>query len=184
MPPTDEQIEHFYREGYLLLPGLVSPSRARAVLEAAPGDLQTDGRWRALVFNHDDPRQDAPVHQLLVEPAVVEAVEALFAGPARVWYGMFAVVPASGGHGLPWHQDNQYTRLLGPALNVFIALCPISEENAGLWVAPRSHPAGGRRAGRNDTAAPGHREALEDPENGMPLPPMQPGDACIFDRHM
>src|SRR5262245_43621791 len=146
MAPTEEQIEHFYREGYLLLPGLVSPDRVQAVLEAAPADLRVDGRWRALVFTHDDPGQDAPVHQLLVEPAVIEAVEAVSAGPARVWYGMLAVVPANGGHGLPWHQDNQYTQLLGPALNVFIALCPISEESAGLWVAPRSHRSGIRPA--------------------------------------
>lgn len=183
MALTDEQIEHFYREGYLLLPGLVSPDRVQAVLEAAPADLRVEGRWRAVVFNHDDPQQDAPVHQLLVEPAVIEAVEAVFAGPARVWYGMFAVVPANGGHGLPWHQDNQYTQLLGPALNVFIALCPVSEENAGLWIAPRSHRSGVRPARRNETTARGHREALEDPDNGVPLPPMQPGDACIFDRH-
>ena len=182
MSLTEEQIEHFYREGYLLLPGLVAPERVQAVLAVAPTEFETDGRWRACVFNHDEPQQDAPLHQLLVEPSVTDAVESIFAGPARVWYGMFAVVTAGGGHGLPWHQDNQYTHLLGPALNTFVALCPISEENAGLWIAPRSHRQGVVLYKKNDSTAPGHREALEEPENGMPLPPMLPGDACIFHR--
>lgn len=181
---TEDQVAEFYREGYVLLPGLVPPEAVQAVLDVAPEQTQADGCWRAQIFLHDDPLRDAPLHRLLVEPSVADAVEAIFAGPARVWYGMFAVVPPHGGHGLPWHQDNQYTQLLGPALNVFIALCPICEENAGLWIAPRSHRLGVVPARRNETTAPGHREALTDPENGVSLPPMQPGDACIFDRHM
>ena len=52
---------------------------------------------------------------------------------------MYAVVRTQGGQGLAWHQDNQYTHILGPALNAFIALDTITEENAGLWIAPRSH---------------------------------------------
>lgn len=155
----------------------------RAVLDAIPSDLETSGRWRALVFDHDRPERDAAIHRLLVEPAIVDAVTRIFGVAPRVFYGMLAVVPAHGGHGLPWHQDNQYTRLLGPALNVFVALSPISQENAGLWVAPRSHLLGVQPALRNETTAPGHREAVTEPENGVPLPPMEPGDACIFDRH-
>jgi ectoine hydroxylase-related dioxygenase (phytanoyl-CoA dioxygenase family) len=180
---TDDQVEHFYREGYVLAPGLVPQASVRAVLDALPADLQASGRWRALVFDHDHPEKDAPIHRLLVEPAVVDAVERIFETPPRVFYGMLAIVAANGGHGLPWHQDNQYTRLIGGALNVFIALSPVTQENAGLWIAPRSHLLGVQPARINDTTAPGHREALAEPENGIPLPPMRPGDTCIFDRH-
>jgi ectoine hydroxylase-related dioxygenase (phytanoyl-CoA dioxygenase family) len=183
MPLTDAQIDEFYREGYLLLPGLVPTAAAEAVLAAAPQGLGASGRWEARIFDHDEPTKDAPIHDLLVERTVVEAVEALFGGPARVWYGMLAVVKAGGGHGLPWHQDNQYTHLLGPALNVFIALTPVSPERAGLWIAPRSHRFGRQPSVRNETTAPGYREAAVEPENGFPLPPMQPGDVCIFDRN-
>jgi hypothetical protein len=49
---------------------------------------------------------------MLVEPNIIAAVEQLFEAPARVYYGMTAVVPANGGNGLPWHQDNQYSQIL------------------------------------------------------------------------
>jgi len=179
---TEEQLEEYYREGYLLARGLVPQGTVRAVLQALPPEFQAGERWRARIFEHDQPEKDAKLHRLLVEPALVEAVTAIFGGSPRVFYGMLAVVAANGGHGLPWHQDNQYTQLLGGALNVFVALCPIREEKAGLWVAPQSHRLGVQAARRNETTAPGHREALVEPENALPLPPMDPGDVCIFDR--
>jgi ectoine hydroxylase-related dioxygenase (phytanoyl-CoA dioxygenase family) len=50
-------------------------------------------------------------------------------------------------------------------------------------VAPRSHRYGTQPSQANTTTAPGHREALVAPENGLPLPTLKPGDACIFDRN-
>ena len=64
-----------------------SPDAVQAVLDAAPEPMQQDGRWRAQIFLHDDPTRDAPLHRLLVEPSVVDAVEAILAGPARVVRG-------------------------------------------------------------------------------------------------
>jgi ectoine hydroxylase-related dioxygenase (phytanoyl-CoA dioxygenase family) len=180
---SEEQVEEFYREGYVLARGLVPVESVRAVLEALPAEIQTSGRWRAIIFDHDHPEQDARLHRLLVEPGVVEAVQDIFAAPPRVFYGMLAIVPANGGHGLPWHQDNQYTQILGGALNVFIALGAITQENAGLWVAPQSHRLGVQPSHKNETTAPGHREALTEPPNGIALPAMDAGDVCIFDRH-
>lgn len=181
MALTEEQLEHYFREGYVLAPGLVPRAAVEAVLRHAPTEVNDRGRWQPLVFEHAAPLKHGPAHRLLVEPSVVEVVEQVFAALARVWYGMLAIVPARGGHGLPWHQDNQYTQLIGSALNVFIALSEVTPEKAGLWVAPRSHRLGTQPARRNETTAPGHREA-EEPGNGIPLPAMQPGDACIFDR--
>src|SRR5437773_1566786 len=119
MALMEEQIEHYYREGYVLVPGLVPQASIQAVLNATPREVRGDG-WQARVFAHTDPDKDAEIHRLLVEPSVVAAVESIFAASSRVFYGMLAVVPARGGTGLPWHQDNQYTHLLGGALNVFI----------------------------------------------------------------
>jgi hypothetical protein len=184
MTLTEEQVEHFYREGYLLVPGLVPASSVEAVLKLAPTRLNDKGFWEPRIFDHKNPLKDAPLHRLLVEPPIEEAVRAIFSSSPRVYYGMLAAVPAGGGNGLPWHQDNQYQQILGGALNVFIALSPISQEKAGLWVAPRSHLKGVQPARINDTTALGHREALTEPENPLALPPMEPGDTCIFDRNM
>jgi ectoine hydroxylase-related dioxygenase (phytanoyl-CoA dioxygenase family) len=179
---TEEQIEHFFREGYVLAPGLVSPQDAEAVLAAGRDRVGESERWQATIFNHDAPETDPEIHRLLAHPRVVEAARQCLGSPPRVWYGMLAVVRAHGGDGLPWHQDNQYTHLLGGAMNIFIALTPVREENGGLWIAPRSHWLGTQPSRRNADTAPGHREALVTPEGGFALPPMAPGDACLFDR--
>ncbi|HVF10255.1 MAG TPA: phytanoyl-CoA dioxygenase family protein, partial [Abditibacteriaceae bacterium] len=178
MALMEEQIEHFYREGYVVVPGLVPQASVEAVLKAAPEGITTGERWRPSIFDHENPLKDAKLHRLVTEPSVVEAVTDIFGSPPRVYYGMLAVVPAHGGHGLPWHQDNQYTQILGGALNVFMALCDITPDKALLWVAPRSHRAGVQPSKANDTNAPGHREAVVEPENGISLPTMKAGDVC------
>lgn len=183
MALTEEQLEHFYREGYVVVPGLVPRDAVDKVLDAAPKEATDGGRWTARVFDHFDTAKDAVLHQLLVQPGIVEAASQIFGNAPRIWYGMLAVVPARGGNGLPWHQDNQYTRILGGALNTFVALSPITPENAGLWVAPRSHWHGTQLSKTNASTAPGHREAVVEPEGGIPLPAMSPGDVCIFDRN-
>jgi ectoine hydroxylase-related dioxygenase (phytanoyl-CoA dioxygenase family) len=182
---TEEQIAHYYREGYVLLPGLIPGSAIEAVLAAArvhPKEVTGD-KWQSRTFDHENPEKDAAIHQLLVEPNVVAAARDLLASEPRVYYGMLAIVPARGGNGLPWHQDNMYTTLLGGALNVFIALSEITPEKANLWIAPRSHRYGVLPAEGSKLYGGGHRESVTDPENGFCLPTLQPGDACIFDRN-
>jgi hypothetical protein len=184
MKLMEEQIEHFYREGYVVFPGLVPQKAVHSVLDAAPAPNEQNEGWQARTLDFDHPDTDPHLHRLLVEPNVVGAVEALFGAPARVYYGMLAVVPAHGGTGLPWHQDNQYNQVLGGALNVFIALSDITPEKAILWVAPKSHRLGTVASKDSELYGKGHREAASEPENGIALPAMKPGDACIFDRNM
>jgi ectoine hydroxylase-related dioxygenase (phytanoyl-CoA dioxygenase family) len=183
MALSDEQIEAYYREGFILLEKVARPEVIDAALAASDKTPRAGGGWDAELFVHDIPLQDATIHQLLVEPGVVDAVAQLFESPVRVWFGMLAVVPAESGTGLPWHQDNMYTPVSGRAANAFIALCDITPDNAGLWVAPRSHRRGILPNHPSEKFG-GHREADTEPENPLQLPPMQKGDACIFDRHM
>ena len=64
-------------------------------------------RWTPAVFNHEEPLADVELHALLRDPSLISAASQLLGGaPARVYYGMLAVVPANGGTGLPWHSDN------------------------------------------------------------------------------
>lgn len=181
-PLSDEQIAQYYREGYLVVPGLVPHEAVQKVLAPIKTIEPTGNRWTPKIFLHDNPKLDAEFHQLLVEPSLVGAAEQIFELPARVYYGMVAVVPAGGGHGLPWHQDNQYDQVLGNALNIFIALCDITPDKAILWVAPQSHLGGVQPSKQNESTAAGHREAIVEPENGVPLAAMKTGDVCIFDR--
>ena len=178
LPLTEEQIEKFYVDGYIVAPQLVPHASIDAVLrEAATVPVAAGGNWTPKTFKPDDPTRDASLHRLLVEPNLVAAVEQIFESPARIYYGMLAIVPANGGSGLPWHQDNQYDYVSGRALNAFIALCDITPDKAILWVAPGTHLKGVVPS----TTATGHHQAAE-PANGMPLPSLKKGDVCLFDR--
>ncbi len=179
---TEDQIEEYYREGYIVMRGIARPHVIDDVLAVSPTDCAQGAAWTASIFKHDDPTESATLHQLLVEPGIVDAVESIFESPVRVYYGMLAVVAASSGKGLPWHQDNMYTHLAGRALNVFVALGDIPPQMACLWVAPRSHLLG-LWPHHNSDAFGGHRESDQDPDNGIPLPDLQKGDACIFSRY-
>lgn len=180
LPLTESDIEGYWQHGYVLLRGLVPRTDVEAAVAAwqrAAGAAPT-GDWNATVFDHRQPAKDRAIHALLTHARVMAAVEQLFEGPARVYYGMMAVVPAHGGKGLAWHQDNQYTHILGHALNSFIACCRIPPEKCNLWVAPGSHLTGLQPSLTSD----GHRQAA-DPGNGVLLPTLEPGDACIFNRY-
>lgn len=178
-PLTEEQIERFYVDGYIVAPQLVPHAAIDAVMkEALQMPVTAGGSWTPKTFKPDDPTRDAALHRLLVEPHLVAAVEQIFEAPARIYYGMLAVVPALGGKGLPWHQDNQYDYVSGRALNAFIALCDITPDKAILWVAPGSHLKG---VVESSAAAGEHHQAAA-PANGIPLPGLKKGDVCLFDR--
>lgn len=182
-PLTDAQLAHYFREGYVLAPGLVPRPAINALVQAAQRIAAPDGSvWTASTFDHQQPTKDADLHRLLVEPAVIAAAEQIFEAPARVYYGMVAVVPARGGKGLPWHQDNQYSHLIPSALNIFIACCRVTADKANLWVAPRSHLQGVQPSREAGGEWGGHRTAVVEPTNGLLMPDLAPGDAVIFDR--
>lgn len=180
-PLTEEQIAFYYREGYLVVPGLVPLETVEQARNAYTAPIQGE-RWTPGIYDPERPDDNILQHRILVEPNVIGAVEQIFEAPARVYYGMTAVVPANGGNGLPWHQDNQYGQVLPAALNTFVALCDITPDKAILWVAPGSHKLG-TQPSKEATGLGGHREAVVEPENGMPLPTMKAGDVCIFDRN-
>jgi hypothetical protein len=177
-PLTEEEIEQYYREGYLIVESLVPESVVdRVVEEAHKVNVIAGGDWTPRVFDHQNPLEDPELHQLLVEPGIVGAVEQIFEAPARVYYGLLAIVPSRGGKGLEWHQDNMYNVILGRALNVFVALCDITPDKANLWMSPGSH----KKGVQESLTTEGHRVARA-PENGIPLPRLSKGSVCIFDR--
>ena len=139
--------------------------------------VDPSGEWKATGFTHFSSHAETypRVAQLLQSERLVDMMERLFRSPARLWLGMYAVVRPQGGRGLAWHQDNQYTHILGPALNAFIALDTITEKNAGLWIAPRSHLLG-RQPNINE--GEGHRRAA-DPKS-QPCRRWHPAMLCFF----
>jgi ectoine hydroxylase-related dioxygenase (phytanoyl-CoA dioxygenase family) len=179
-PLSEDQIEEFFREGFIVVENLINPKKIDRIMEEATKvPIDARGIWTPKAFEHDNPKQDAKLHQMLTDETLLSVVEQIFDAPARVDFGMLAIVSANGGKGLPWHQDGMYGAIQGRALNSFIALCDITPDKAILWVAPRTHLSGVQES---KDAAHGHHEGKE-PANGRPLPFLKKGSVCIFDRN-
>jgi ectoine hydroxylase-related dioxygenase (phytanoyl-CoA dioxygenase family) len=179
---TEDMIEQFYRDGYFYARQFITPE-AVAAINAEHESFANEGgtkEWKSKgITSIEKARPEFPnTVSFLTDRNIIRIFERILGGDVKLWLGMYAVVPA-GGKGLEWHQDNQYTHILGHMLNGFIALDRISVENAGLWIAPGSHLLG-RQPNLNEEGAK-HRRAAE-PANGIPCEPMNPGDAVIFHR--
>lgn len=184
---TPEQVDHYWRHGYVVVRGLVPKDVIDRVLATTlrplPADqaYRRDSReWMPTILDLTAPDAEFEVHEAFTTPRVIDAVEQLLDGPARCYYGMLATVNPHGGRGLEWHQDNQYEVVLGHALNTFIACTEITPERCNLWVSPGSHLRGVQAD--VGSANHGHRKAA-DPGNGICLPTLAAGDACIFNRN-
>jgi ectoine hydroxylase-related dioxygenase (phytanoyl-CoA dioxygenase family) len=177
----EEMVEQFYREGYFYAPDFITAETVAAINNenAEFANSKGDGQWKskAIVQIEEEKAAYPQTTGFLTDPEVVSVFERILCDKVKLWMGMYAVV-APHGNGLEWHQDNQYTHILGHMLNGFIALDSITQENAGLWLAPGSHLMG-RQPNLNTDG--GHRRAAE-PENGTPCKQMKPGDAVFFHR--
>jgi hypothetical protein len=191
---TEDQITHFFREGYVIVNGLISQSILTEALSAADACLQknmkehlshgqNDKSWHPACFNPDDfDNDDAILHRITTDSSLGEVAVQLLGDEPRLLMGMLAFVPPRG-QGLPWHQDNMYFHIFN-ALNIFVAVSPIKQNMGTLWVSPGSHLHGVAAAHKasGDTLNPGHLEADVQPDNAIQMPDLEPGDACIFDR--
>ncbi|MCR8632051.1 phytanoyl-CoA dioxygenase family protein [Paenibacillus radicis (ex Xue et al. 2023)] len=180
---TEDMIEEFYREGYFYAPGFLTQEAVDKInkenTEFAT-QQSSDGKWKSnATLNLAKSQEQFPeTVNFLSNTRIIETFESILGDNVKLWMGMYAVVPPHG-EGLAWHQDNMYTHILGHMLNGFVALDHITQENAGLWLAPRSHRLG-RQKDLNEVGE-SHRRAA-DPDNGAPCRPMAPGDAVIFHR--
>lgn len=170
----ETHVEQFYRDGYFMAPKLLSRENVDAINACYVKQIaEMEGtEWRSMGF--DDEAQ-----AILKSSRLIQMFEQILGGPTRLWLGMYAVVPPRG-RGLEWHQDNMYTHVLGHMMNAFVALDDISSENAGLWIAPRTHLLG-RQSNLN---APGEHRRAADPDNPEAVPPLKAGDALFFHREL
>ncbi|HYE05916.1 MAG TPA: phytanoyl-CoA dioxygenase family protein [Planctomycetota bacterium] len=108
-----------------------------------------------------------------------ELAARLVGGPCRL-YLPFTAVKAPGGGKFSFHQDNQYTRLDGPAVNLWLALTPMGEAEGTLRMLPGSHRQGTLKSVESTDAA-GHRMVDFAVERFQTLE-LEPGDLVAFSR--
>ncbi|MEM7412052.1 MAG: phytanoyl-CoA dioxygenase family protein [Myxococcota bacterium] len=163
---TPQQIDHYQREGYVVVPGLVDAERVERYCdrarEIAHGDVPKAAANRIVrdiayakgtLPLPDDPehaiwkilnpdRFDPVLAECMRIPEVLDAVESLIGSDLLAFLLMFIYKPPGVAQSVhPFHQDAAYF-MFGPhedCLGVWIPLDPVDEENGSLSIVPRSH---------------------------------------------
>lgn len=133
---TPEQVAAYRKDGYLLVPDLLTPPEIDAFLEAqaetkAPEILElglrrhtADPQWRYLASH----------------PLVSGIASQLLQGPAMIVQTMYMEKAPRGGTGIALHQDAHYIRNEpGTLMACWIALSDTDSSNGGLCVSAGSH---------------------------------------------
>ncbi len=184
MDPTQEQIDHYTRHGFLpwgrvLEDGLLSELRAeydRQFAHQAVTDLVDGALGQRNLQIVQLCERSLPFRRLLHHPAILTVFRALLGPQLMLFHDQALWKPARCGAETPWHQDNGYWRCRPANLaSCWIALDDADAANGAMQFAPGSqlaavdHGADGRRLLR--TAEP-------DPDSVVTVP--LPAGACLF----
>lgn len=166
---TQEQIDHYWREGYVVVPPVLDPDEIdrfrRRAREISLGDVPPEAANRVVkdiafakgrlpmpedpehaVWKFVNPDRFDPVFaECLRLPRVLDAVESLLGEDLMAFLLMFIYKPPGVPESVhPFHQDATYF-MFGPqdrCLGVWIPLDPVDASNGTLTIVPRSHESG------------------------------------------
>ena len=150
---TPDQVAQYERDGFLIVPDLLSASEAEAFVDHASA---TDtGEWRESLRYH---AADASWNAVATNARVVAIVKQLFhtGETPNIVQTMYMVRPPAGdapvgGKGIALHQDQHYLPT-DPAemIACWIAMEDTDPGNGGLCVVPGSHTEGLLHTHKND----------------------------------
>lgn len=162
---TDEQVQFFVDNGYLIVEGLVTPKEVEELradtahlarggypcetLQPLPAELSDDEALKRILCIHQ-PHYVSPVMEKYVKHSqicgVLSQITAahlpFWDGSVKCMQSMLFVKPPTF-QGQAWHQDEIYIPTRDRSLiGAWIALDPATQENGCLWVLPGSHKMG------------------------------------------
>lgn len=149
---TADEVEHYFREGYVLHNKPVfTPERHIALRDYFDGilaDLPGDQRPEAMDVPHF-------MHPKLLEwafdPAILSLVEPIVGPDIALYSSHFICKPKGNGKRVPWHEDSAYWNgRITPmeVCTVWFAIDPSTKINGCMMVIPRTHIEG--QAGFSD----------------------------------
>lgn len=201
-PLSPEDVDAFYRDGYVVARGLISGdllTRAQAARSALHIPADANGKYYAALRLRL--WETAPIFRELAtsSPLPTAAAQLTPTPPPSTIRKLVVLRDAlfvlrGDSPGCGFHVDDAYfwpspLSAPGPGVNVWLALDPITPDGGGMALAPGSHgPAylDCRRAVREGTCTLGLNDpaAAERLERIAVCPSMQPGDAIILSRWM
>lgn len=175
---TAGEINFYRREGWLIVPGLLSPEVTAALRDDVLDLMGRIGGWEGAKLRQTHQYlPDSAIDRHVHSAALAGLAETLLGGEPVLWLPFTAVKGPQGGL-FNFHQDNNYTRLDAPALNIWVALVDMGPELGTLQVVPQSHRAGTRPS---ETLEDGHRSIRIDESDFIPMR-LRAGDAVVFSR--
>lgn len=148
---TEDQIEVFHRDGFILLPGLFSEAELAVMQEALPEVFSDEGPHRILEAGTGVVRGVHGVHEthpafrtLVRLPRLAQPARQLLRDEVYVHQFKINAKMALVGDVWEWHQDFRFWRdedgMPSPrALTAAIFMDPVDEFNGPLMVVPGSH---------------------------------------------
>lgn len=195
MPFTEEHLEAYHRDGYVIVRRLFSPEEIDFLYSLAVGDDliarksydRTDASGLktklALWYTPDE----SIYSKFARSERIVKAVEQILGGPAAHYHSkLMQKEPRSGG-AWEWHQDYGYWYknngfLFPDMLSVITSLTPATRENGCMQMIRGSHKMGRVEHGFSGEQIGADMEKVNEALKIMPLDylEMEPGDTAFF----
>jgi 2-oxoglutarate-dependent dioxygenase len=177
---TDGERNFYNREGYLQIPGLLPLDVAESLREEVMHIMNTIGGFEGNKLKQTNEYLEGSLIDQYVHSENLRNVATQLMGGEALLYLPFTAVKGSGGGMFHFHQDNNYTHLDGPSVNLWMALTDMTPENGCLMVVPRSHTQGTLESS-NSPDGDQHQMLSVKEEDFLPIR-MRPGDVVAFTR--
>lgn len=168
----------FDRDGFIVCKGLFPPEEITAFLAEVKQcqkrynrDTLTKG---SMTFKSSIFFESPKIQQFICQPKIIDLLKQIIGPDIWVRWDQ-AVAKGPGADIFPWHQDNNYSKLVDPHYQVWIALTESNADNGGLLLKPGSH-----RSKSLPYQTVGHEVVYSGKVENPVLIEAEPGDVVIF----
>lgn len=178
---TEADVASYNEHGFVVLRGMVGAGDSAILRDEVMAIMDAIGLPAGTALRQSGEYLAGGALDAYLNGNGLRAVAARLMGGACRLYMPFTAVKAPGGGKFSFHQDNQYTRLDGPAINLWLALTPMAEAEGALRILPDSHRAGTLNSVESMSDGVAHRMVDFAVERFVALD-LQPGDLVAFSR--
>ena len=198
MKLTNQQIQHFDEEGYIIIPELFSAKEIEVLKGEISGIFSQQREENVRENDGDTVRTAFATHtyndvysRFVRHPRILEPAEQLLDGQVYVHQFKLNAKAAFNGDVWQWHQDfgiwhRDDEMPIPQAMNLAVYLDDVTEFNGPLYLLPRSHKHGVLEAGHDTTTTSYPLWTLDDKkirelaEEGGIVAPKGPGGTGFF----